>query len=260
MSQRVHYMSSRAFIPPMVRAWCMHGPFVEHARVPGHSHGLHNRPGGPQDDGTTPSSRHARLPPSSPPSRLSSCQPLPPRSPTHPHPRLYSGNQNAPHPPSASPRRTSQWPSGPPRPSSCVARAPARPRPHRAQTAKHTFRHVSPINLALVKSLTLNDLHTDILRKCDNVSHLVLEDGRGRDSWRGVMQHTWTGAKPREIQMLFTLPVKLCSTSGPYFANITHIQFIYAVSRGQGWLGLTPQAVQPAGVWQLRGSGERGVQ
>ena len=133
-------MSRGAFIPPMVHAWCMHGPFVEHAHVPGHSHGLHNHPGGPHDDGTTPrrpSSRHARLPPSLPPSRLSSCQPLPPRSPTHPHPRLYSGNQNAPHPPSASLRRTSQWPSGPPRPSSCVAHAPAHPHPHRAQTAKH---------------------------------------------------------------------------------------------------------------------------
>ena len=28
----------------------MHGPFVEHARISGHSHSLHNHPGGPQDD------------------------------------------------------------------------------------------------------------------------------------------------------------------------------------------------------------------
>ena len=61
-------MSCRTFIPPMVHAWCMHRPFVEHVHVPGHSHGLHNHPGGPQDDGTMPSSRHAQLPPSMPPS------------------------------------------------------------------------------------------------------------------------------------------------------------------------------------------------
>ena len=53
MPQRVN-MSRGAFIPPMVHAWSMHGPFVEHACVPGHSHGLHNHPGGPQDDGTMP--------------------------------------------------------------------------------------------------------------------------------------------------------------------------------------------------------------
>ena len=72
------YMSRGAFIPPMVRARCMHGPIVKHARVPGHSHGLHNHPGGPQDDGTTPSSRHARLPPSAPPPPL----PFSPSSPS----------------------------------------------------------------------------------------------------------------------------------------------------------------------------------
>ena len=73
------YMSRGAFIPPIIRAWCMHGPFVKHARVPGHSHGLHNHPGGPQDNGTTPSSRHARLPPSAPPPPLLSS----PSSPSH---------------------------------------------------------------------------------------------------------------------------------------------------------------------------------
>ena len=90
-----------------------------------------------------------------------------------------------------------------------------------------SFRHVSRINLALVKSLALDDLHTDILRKCENVSYLVLEDGRGWDSWHDVMQSTCSGAKPREIRMIFTLPVKLCSASCPFFANITHIEFGY---------------------------------
>ena len=60
------YMSCGAFIPPMVCAWSMHRPFVKHACIPGHSHSLHNHPGGPQDDGMTPSSHHARLPPSAP--------------------------------------------------------------------------------------------------------------------------------------------------------------------------------------------------
>ena len=63
-------MSHGAFIPPMVCAWCMHGPFVEQACIPGHSHGLQNHPGGPQDDGTMPSSHHAQLPPSVPPPPL----------------------------------------------------------------------------------------------------------------------------------------------------------------------------------------------
>ena len=66
------YMSRGAFIPPMVCAWSMHGPFVEHARVPGHSHSLHNHPGGPQDNGTMSSSCHAWLPPSTPPPPLPS--------------------------------------------------------------------------------------------------------------------------------------------------------------------------------------------
>ena len=76
MPQRV-YMSRGDLIPPMVCAWCMHGPFVEHARIPGHSHGLQNHPGGPQDDGTMPSSCHARLPPSAPPPPLPSSPSLP---------------------------------------------------------------------------------------------------------------------------------------------------------------------------------------
>ena len=46
MPQQV-YMSRGAVIPPMVHAWCMHGPFVEHVCIPGHAHGLHNHPGGP---------------------------------------------------------------------------------------------------------------------------------------------------------------------------------------------------------------------
>ena len=79
MPQQV-YMSHGAFIPPMVYAWCMHGPFVEHAHVPGHSHGLQNHPGGPQDDRTTPSSHHAWLPPSTLPPPLPSSPSLPSRT------------------------------------------------------------------------------------------------------------------------------------------------------------------------------------
>ena len=60
MPQQV-YMSCGAFIPPHAHAWCMHGPFVKHVCIPEHSHGLHNHPGGLQDNGMMPSSCHAQL-------------------------------------------------------------------------------------------------------------------------------------------------------------------------------------------------------
>ena len=83
------------------------------------------------------------------------------------------------------------------------------------------FHHFSPINLALVKSLALNDLHTDILRKCDNVSHLIMGDSSRWDSWHDVMQSTWSGAKPQEIQMLFPYPWS-CAPPAILFLQTLH--------------------------------------
>ena len=87
-----------------------------------------------------------------------------------------------------------------------------------------SFRHVSHFNLALVKSLTLNGLHTDILRKCDNVSRLLVASGARRDSWHELMQSTWSGAKPREIHLSYPFAVEAFSAGRPCFANITHVE------------------------------------
>ena len=118
----------------------------------------------------------------------------------------------------------------------------------RTEKQLFSFQHVSRTNLALVKSLTLDDVHADILKKCNNVSRLFVARSYRREPWYDVMRSTWSGAKPREIHLIIPLPVAFFSASPPCFANLTHIEI---VSRNLNKVLLCPliQRLTHLGIW-----------